>query len=516
MLRTCPSMRRGVPLIGGLLATALVIIGLVSVPTSTHVYSSGLSIDVSADVIPPSVPEASHGLEVSWKVTGGTPPYEVTIEITGPDGATEVHGVEELVGTRKFDLAYPSGGVVSVDVNVTDSSGSSGSSMSSAWLSPSDVSPTPTDGEGTEEEGMTGILIHGDGSSPPSDCDSCKNLILPFRGVFESENEKDQRNAFWIVNKMLGRAGVFESDNPLNSSAALYVTNSGQGMGVRSFSVQNIALYGESQRGAAGVYGENKSTTGNGVYGKSDYGKGVYGESVSGTGVYGRSETSPAVWGHSNEHYGVCGVTNSGTAVYGLCGSEGRAGYFDGYVEVYGDLKAVQLQVIAGIRKGWSDFLIDHPLDPENKYLSHSAVESPDMMNIYNGNVVLEENGEVWVELPEWFEALNRDFRYQLTCIGGYAPVYVAQEIAGNRFKIAGGEPGMKVSWQATGIRQDVLANAHRIQVEEEKPQGEKGYYLHPVEWGKPEELGIEYARRAEALGSITEEQEAVSMVEAQ
>jgi len=134
-------------LVGGLLAATLLLIGLVSVPTSTHVYSSGLSIDVSADVIPPSVPEASHGLEVSWKVTGGTPPYEVTIEITGPDGATEVHGVEALEGRRKFDLAYPSGGAVSVDVKAKDSAGSSASAMSSVWLSSALTDSTLADGK---------------------------------------------------------------------------------------------------------------------------------------------------------------------------------------------------------------------------------------------------------------------------------------------------------------------------------------------------------------------------------
>jgi len=113
------------------------------------------------------------------------------------------------------------------------------------------------------------------------------------------------------------------------------------------------------------------------------------------------------------------------------------------------------------------------------------------MMNIYNGNVVLDANGEAWVELPEWFSALNRDFRYQLTSIGGFAPIYIAQEIQNNRFQIAGGKPGMKVSWQVTGIRQDVYANAHRIPVEEMKPESERGYYLYPELFGQPKEMGI-------------------------
>jgi len=91
------------------------------------------------------------------------------------------------------------------------------------------------------------------------------------------------------------------------------------------------------------------------------------------------------------------------------------------------------------------------------------------MMNIYNGVAVLDSRGKAVVTLPDYFEALNKDFRYQLTCIGGAAPVYVAQEINDNRFLIAGGKPGLKVSWQVTGIRHDAYANAHRIPVEVEK-----------------------------------------------
>ena len=143
------------------------------------------------------------------------------------------------------------------------------------------------------------------------------------------------------------------------------------------------------------------------------------------------------------------------------------------------------LVVDGTVSKGGGSFKIDHPLDPENKTLSHSFVESPDMMNIYNGNAVLDRRGEATVTLPDYFQALNRDFRYQLTCIGGFAPVYVAREIKGNSFKIAGGKPGMKVSWQVTGVRQDAYANAHRIPVEEEKPAAERGAYLHPDAFDK-------------------------------
>jgi hypothetical protein len=228
-----------------------------------------------------------------------------------------------------------------------------------------------------------------------------------------------------------------------------------------------------------GVHGVSGSVSGAGVYGAnvagSGFNSGVYGESSSPNG-YGVKGVGAALTG---KNYGVFGVTNS---------PSGYAGWFVGNVVVTGELT-----------KGGGSFKIDHPLDPKNKYLSHSFVESSDMMNIYNGNVVLDKNGEAWVELPEWFEALNRDFRYQLTCIGGFAPVFVAQEIKENKFKVAGGTPGMKVSWQVTGIRKDPYALAHSIKVEEEKPVEEQGYYLHPVEWGQPKIKSIECAHNPEA-----------------
>lgn len=168
-------------------------------------------------------------------------------------------------------------------------------------------------------------------------------------------------------------------------------------------------------------------------------------------------------------------------AIYAVASqSADIAGYFQGDVDITGTLT-----------KGGGSFKIDHPLDPADKTLSHSFVESPDMMNVYNGNVTLDAAGQAVVELPEWFEALNRDFRYQLTALGGPAPgLYIADEIAGNRFRIAGGPPNRRVSWQVTGIRHDPWADANRIQVEQDKPADRVGHYLHPEVYGLPAELG--------------------------
>ena len=181
---------------------------------------------------------------------------------------------------------------------------------------------------------------------------------------------------------------------------------------------------------------------------------------------------------------GIFAVPGSGGA------GEGYAGLFQGNVFVNGNLS-----------KNSGSFKIDHPLDPANKYLYHSFVESPDMKNIYDGVVVLDGSGEAVVKLPEWFEALNKDFRYQLTAIGAPAPnLHVAAKVANNQFRIAGGQPGMEVSWQVTGTRQDAWANAHRIPVEIEKPERERGYYLHPELYGAPEDKSIEWARHPEMM----------------
>lgn len=147
------------------------------------------------------------------------------------------------------------------------------------------------------------------------------------------------------------------------------------------------------------------------------------------------------------------------------------------------------------LTKGGGSFKIDHPLDPESKYLYHSFVESPDMMNIYNGNVVTDDKGLAEVVLPEWFEALNRDFRYQLTVIGRFAQAIIEDEVANNRFTIRTNVAFVKVSWQVTGIRQDAFANANRIPVEERKSPTDQGRFLHPEAFGLGEEHSLQSAQ---------------------
>ena len=137
------------------------------------------------------------------------------------------------------------------------------------------------------------------------------------------------------------------------------------------------------------------------------------------------------------------------------------------------------LHVQGNLSKLMGSFKIDHPLDPENKYLYHSFVESPDMMNVYNGNITTDAKGYATVQLPDYFEELNIEFRYQLTVIGVFAQAIVKEKINNNKFVIQTDQPNIEVSWQVTGIRNDQYARDHRLEVEVEKAEGEKGTLLY-------------------------------------
>jgi hypothetical protein len=187
---------------------------------------------------------------------------------------------------------------------------------------------------------------------------------------------------------------------------------------------------------------------------------------------------------------GVAGHTSAaigtGYAIYGsTLSSASYAGYFDGRVHVTGDLSA----------SGTKPFKIDHPLDPANQFLYHFALESPEIRNVYEGVVTLDANGVAVVQLPAYFAAVNTDgYRYQLTPMGAAMPnLHVAREIQDNGFVIAGGEPGMRVSWQITAVRNDPYLRDHRPQAETPKSEEEIGRYLYPQGYGQPDSLRMGY-----------------------
>jgi len=246
-------------------------------------------------------------------------------------------------------------------------------------------------------------------------------------------------------------------------------------------------MYGTTPTGSG--YGvEGSATTGRGVQGTATTGWGVCGTATAtgGIGIYGEALVSGAYAGYF--------ANVNGTGAYLAGPTYGAA--------LFGNTYCAQTLYVAGNfgSGGTKNFKIDHPLDPENKYLYHASVESSEVKNIYDGVVTLDGNGEATVNLPKWFETLNKDFRYQLTAVGGPGPnLHIARKISGNWFIIGGGSPGLEVCWQVTGNRNDAWVKAHPMIVEEDKAAAERGTYLAPEEHGQSKEKGADWAIRAKA-----------------
>jgi len=207
------------------------------------------------------------------------------------------------------------------------------------------------------------------------------------------------------------------------------------------------------------------------------------GEFAGPNGVIGATSSGGAGGG-----YGILGIANKtgDRAIVGTkVGGGDYAGYFSGNVYVNGNLGA----------SGAKPFKIDNPLDPKNQYLYHYAVESPQVQNVYNGTVTLDAKGEAVVNLPAYFSAVNTgDYRYYLTAIGAPMPnLYVAEEIQGNTWKIAGGVAGKKVSWMVYGQRNDPWLRDNPQPDIVAKPEAEAGTYVYPQGYGQPESAGVSY-----------------------
>lgn len=297
-------------------------------------------------------------------------------------------------------------------------------------------------------------------------------VVLPL-----DQSTSTSGSAFVISNNGSGQAAEFRSNSTF---ASVYVANSGTGGAIR-------ADTSSSGQGSA-VTGYN--------YGADRYAAEF--ELVNTTNP--RAAIYARTAGNGQAIDAEVNSNTNGDALFARTTSSSAssfAGIFVGNVSISGSLA-----------KSSGSFKIDHPLDPANKYLYHSFVESPDMLNIYNGNVTLDAAGEATVTLPEWFEALNKDFRYQLTAIGAPGPnLYIAQEVRNNSFTIAGGSAGMQVSWQITGIRQDAYANANRIPVEQDKPADERGTYIFPELYGQPDSRSVDRVTRPLAAPAPQEAQ---------
>lgn len=250
--------------------------------------------------------------------------------------------------------------------------------------------------------------------------------------------------------------------------------------------------------GFQGVSGQTIRVGGSGVFGlHNNPGVGVnptavppiVNAGVTGLGYYGslgqtQYRAGVGAFGLNTDAIGP--LTEDATGVFGNGGFAGVAGSSQdpaGFgVASFTNILAIGDLLALGVK----NFIIDHPSDPANKVIKHASIESNEVLNVYRGNVVCDANGNGTVKLPDYFEAINKEFSYILTPIGGAAPeLHVQQEIVNNQFVISGAKPGMKVSWQVTAQRNDAYVIDHPFEAVQMKPERKKGLYLYPKAVGE-------------------------------
>lgn len=341
----------------------------------------------------------------------------------------------------------------------------------------------------------SGQVLKWTGSEWAPSTDQTGGVTLPFSGTTSTSTAS---LAFEVI--LDGNSG---SDAAAISGQATGSTGPIYGVYGRSASsnlgVGTLGWATASTGDTYGVYGRTNSNAGSGVFGiatsTSSSGEryGVQGRTPheNGVGVFGWNQAT------SGTSIGVAGRSNSttGRGVHGLASATSGTNY-----GVWGGTSSTNGYGVYSLGRfaatGTKDFQIDHPLDPANKYLNHFSAEGPEPYLLYRGTVILDATGQAWVHLPTYFEAINRDFHYQLTPIGNPAPdLHIAKEVTNNQFLVAGGIPGLKVSWTVMGIRNDPYVRNTPLADVQDKPSEFRGTYLHPEYYGLSAEMSQFYQK---------------------
>ncbi len=427
--------------------------GAQGLPGSSGSYTAGTGINIAGSVINNSGDLSTTNEIQSLSLAGNTLSISSGNSVTLPTGGTTY--------TAGTGITITSGTIAAVDPSITNEIQSLSLSGNTLSISGGNSVTLPASGGGVTGSGTT-------------------NFVPKFTSASAIGNSQIQDNGTRVFMGTLGTGITGRLSVGTGTVAASDTIPAIMGRANTSTAAIRGAVVAEYDTTFFGV-----ALRGNGLRAPKAGGFSSLDIAVAGIGAgiaiegFGLGDNDAAIGVLGNTQDTVNGVGIFGSA---LGAQFGTAGVFDGDVVVTGNLA-----------KGGGTFKIDHPLDPENKYLYHSFVESPDMMNIYNGNIVTDAKGNATVTMPNYFNALNKDFRYQLTAIGTFAQAIIAEELSGNTFKIKTDKPNVKVSWMVTGVRQDAYANVHRVKVEVEKNAKEKGKFIHARENGQPASKGLYY-----------------------
>ena len=478
----------------------------------------------------------SQGSQGPIGLTGatGATGTQGTIGLTGPQGATGAVGPQGSIG-----LTGPTGNNGSQGpIGLTGPPGSQGPMGLTGATGPQGVQgPIGLTGS----QGATGTQ----GPAGSANINGTTNRVIKFTSATTGGNSIINDNGSVVdITRNSGAGNSTFRVQDGGSGNGIFISKSGSGNGIEiSHGTSGAGIRVNTTGGSGGKsIDATKSTTGTVLSSVSSASNGIAGyfqtssSSNSSNAVYAYTAGSGAALYATGTGSGggiIASPVGSGTAVRGIAGGSGYSGIFTGgdfgigstapqaqlqvdatndhalRVRINGATKmwvntnggtaigsftippTNGLSVNGTLTKGGGSFLIDHPLDPANQYLSHSFVESPDMMNIYNGNIITDLNGEATIQLPDYFTTLNKDYRYQLTVIRSPSNAYVLEEVIGNQFKIKTASSNVKVSWMVTGIRQDNWANKNRIPNAVPKEGNAQGKYLHPEAFGLPSNMRI-------------------------
>ncbi len=451
-----------------------------------------------------SVPYALYAANAG----GGTPGPQGPVGPQGPQGLQGEQGPQGLQGapgpagqtgdTGPEGPAGPAGAGGTLDQSYDFGGAGLGRTITA------DASPVEITAPGTSAASRTGLKVNANGTTVVGVDVDLNGTGVGVRARSVSAGNTTPAIQAETNSSTTGNSGIMSQSTGAAYAIAGQLTSTGTAF---------AAIHGNNQRtsGGAGVDGQGF----NGVTGQTTLvqGSGVFGlhnNPANGVNIAGGIVNSGIT---SLGFYGNLGQTQyrSGYGVYGLNTNEigatanavgvGGMGFYGIYgassnpSEGFGIVSANDLGVAQGLYvTGAKNFRIDHPQDPANKYLSHAAMESPEVLNVYRGNVVADASGNAVVELPSYFASINKDFSYILTPVGGAAPeLHVAAEIKENTFIIAGAKPRMKISWQVTAERNDIYMQKNPYSAEQEKADIFKDKYIYPEGYGKSKESGIYY-----------------------
>ena len=484
----------------------------VTLPTGTT-YTAGSGITIAGNTISAADNSATNEFQ-NLTLSGSTLSISNGNSVTLPTGTTYTAGAGITITgntiaatdnsvTNEIQSLTLSGNTLSISGgnSVTLPSGSGGGTLDQAYdfggagagkTITADSGPVTINATGTGAAGI-GLLVSHSGSNTAAVGVSfsgtgnaiqaaSSNAANAFATIQASTNSSTVSNSA-LFGQSTGAARAIAGQVEASATADVAVRGlnlrTNGGIGVEGVAVNGVSGASSNNQGF-GVFATN---TGTANVASGYYAVAIAGVAANGVGVQGQTQNAqlPGVLGQNlatgttYNNIGIYGQSNTGVGVYG----ESLGNFYGVFAE--GDLGA----------SGAKTFLIDHPLDPGGKFLKHFSMESNEVLNIYRGVVTCDASGEAVVTLPDYVEAINRNYSYQLTPIGAYAGLYVKEKMQNGKFRIAGAQPGMEVSWQLVGERNDAYFVKHPEKRQAEVEKAQKGTYISPELHGQSKDTKL-------------------------